>query len=104
MSDLDRCGFEFGPESLMCCNIDLPDGGVTSDLESLDRAQATILAVAQMVEGAIVEHAYATPEGAVCQDPLALNFELVLSNGKRVCVMGDWRIKVYEAREAEINA
>jgi hypothetical protein len=100
VSDIEHFGFAFSPDDLVIRNIEVREGVASNEPELADHMQATMQTIAQLLQGAVVERVYATPEGAAYQTPQRLNFELVLSNGRRLCVMGDWRAKIYQSSVA----
>jgi hypothetical protein len=102
LQTLDRAGFEFTPRDILLKSMELPGGFVTQDPEVEDHTAAVLATAEQLVQGAAIKHLWATPEGAVAKDPLEPNIVLVLSSGKQLHIMGDWRIRVSERYEAEV--
>lgn len=98
MTEIDHYGFAFTAQDLLIdIRNDAPDA-------LRDHTNATIGAVRQLILDATVEQVSATLEGACAVDPCALNLELVLSNGKRVNIMGEWKVRISQPREAAVVA
>lgn len=98
MKEIEQAGFEFSPLDLQMQNVPTECGGMTADTELQDDLEAVLEIARRMVVGSEIAQVWATPEGALASSshPDKLNIELVLSNGMRLVVMGEWRIKIAE--------